>query len=121
MKASTLTLKTTSNVTLIYVVLSLIFAAVVHAEDLGKEKTQLDMNKAVFKEVSEPAEKELKMIDYIGNAVLLKPVEVVKKNTQEKVLLNKMKFEHTALDMSGNGKNPFKRNRSEGPKLSLHF
>lgn len=99
-------------------ILSLVFSSnLLYADEL--KKTQLDQNKFVFRQ-EQSIQADATAIDYIGNVMLLKPVEVIKDETED-ILLNKFEFRHTEMDNDPAYKNNFISKNHDGPKISLSF
>ena len=83
------------------------------------EKTQLDMNKEVYDE-NNKADKDFRKVDFVGNA-LLKPVDVVKTGTEDKLLFNRASFAHEEVDVNQPDQRGMFFQRKSGPKISLNF
>ena len=87
----------------------------------NENKTQLEINKYVFNK-NENDNRELRQIDYLGNAILIKPVSIIKNNT-ENILLNDIAtITHEEINKKeALFRNNIKQKHDDGPKISLSF
>ena len=84
-------------------------------------KTQLEINQYVFQPKSNDS-KEIRQVDYIGYVLLLRPVEIIKKNAeeilfQERAIITHQEYQREIIDKSGT----VAHQRQNGPKVSLTF
>lgn len=82
-------------------------------------KTELELNQDVFE--TEFKQREMRQIDYIGNALLITPVERIKESTEEIVLLNKAHITHEEIKNVPVQQNVMFEKKADGPKISLTF
>ena len=85
----------------------------------SEKKTELELNQEIFHSENN-VNNEMSEIDYIGNDVLLKPVEKLKNNTEDYILFNVGRLTHDDLEVYNNKMSIFEH-KTDGPKVSLTF
>jgi len=104
------------------VMVIIMFVVFVIAYDLyaNETRTELELNQDVFSRKAGTTQREMRRIDYMGNALLITPVERIKSNTEDFLLRNIAILTHEELNTKVK-KNYLLKESDKGPKVQLTF
>ena len=110
--------KTKAQLTLIVFMFTSLF--IVYDLCAKERKTELELNQDIYR-FMKLNEIEKDDFDYIGNSLIMKPVEKIKSNTESYLLNNMGSITHDDMRKNYSKSTSMFKNKSDGPKISLTF